>query len=183
MEFSDQELVNEIRAGSSVSFGHLMDRYRRLVYRVAYGFTRDRESAMDIAQDTFLEVHSGLAGWRGEGSLKNWIARIAAHKAMNQERSRRRRPTQALEGEEIFLRPDPPQETQLSDRETRRALHRSLRALSPRQQLAVVLRYYEGMSAREISGVLECTEGTARNILFRSLQKLRTTLSAEEMLP
>ena len=182
MASSDQDLVTEIRSGSADAFDRLMRRYRGLVYRVAYGFTGDRESAMDVVQDTFLKVHARLGSWRGDGDLKNWIARIAANEAMNVARSSRRHPTSELD-ESVFLLPAPEDdaETRASQQE---ALHRSLASLSPRQRLAVVLRYFEGLSSREISAVLACTEGTARNILFRSLEKLRTLMTrSEESLP
>lgn len=183
MDFSDEELVREIRSGSNVAFERLMRRYRRLVYRVAYGFTGDREGALDVTQDTFLKVHSQIGSWRGEGELKNWIARIAANEAMNRSRSARRHPTCALEEESVFLWPAAAGED-LEGRAIRHeALERSLSALGPRHRLAIVLRYYEDMSTREISAVLECTEGTARNILFRSLRKLRSILESEESLP
>jgi RNA polymerase sigma-70 factor (ECF subfamily) len=182
LEFSDRELVSEIRAGSAVAFEHLMRRYERLVYRVAYGLIGDGESALDITQETFLKVHEQLGSWRGEGDLKNWIARIAANQALNWKRSRERHRTCELD-EDVLVRPDPPQEARLHAREAHEALHRSLTSLSPRHRLAVVLRYFQGMSTREISGVLECSEGTARNILFRSLRKLRSiTVSSEEAL-
>ena len=179
MTFSDQQLVTEIRSGSGVAFERLMRRYDRLVYRVAYGFTKDREAAMDVAQETFLKVHGRLAGWRGEGDMKNWIARIAANEALNWKRSARRHPTDPLD-EDVFLEPDRRREDDLAAVEIRSSLHRGLANLSPRQRLALVLRYYLGMSAREISGVLECSEGTARNTLFRSLQKLRSMLVESE---
>ena len=183
LEFSDQELASEIRSGSGVAFERLMRRYERLVYRVAYGFAGNDEQAMDITQETFLKVHARLGSWRHEGQLKNWIARIAANEAMNWKRSRRRHPTESLE-ENVFLQLDPPQEERLHARETQEALQRSLSSLNPRQRLAVVLRYFQEMSTREISGVLECTEGTARNILFRGLRKLRSVMAAsEEALP
>lgn len=184
LEFSDQELASEIRSGSGVAFERLMRRYERLVYKVAYGFTGSGESAMDVTQNTFLKVHARLGSWRAEASLKNWIARIAANEAMNWARTNRRHPTSRLEDEDIFLTPEPPQEEILRGREAREALQRSLSVLNPRHRLAVVLRYYQGMSTREIASVLECSEGTARNILFRSLRKLRSALAeSQEALP
>lgn len=183
MSFSDAELVREIRAGSSVAFEQLMRRHERLVFKIAYGFTGDTDSAMDVTQNTFLKVHSRLASWRREGNLKNWIARIAANEAMNWSRARSRRPMTTLD-EEAFLQPDPSAENQVGDRETRETLARALACLNPRQRLAVVLRYFQGMSTREISAVLECSEGTARNLLFRSLGKLRGVLATTtEVLP
>jgi len=179
LDFNDQELVSEARAGSSVAFERLMQRYVRLVHRVAFGFTGDAESAMDVVQDTFLKVHARLGSWRGEGEIKNWIARIAANEAMNHRRSHRRHPTCELE-DEMFLQPDRSQEQELLAGETHQALHRSLSSLPPRQRLAVVLRYFQGMSTREISTVLECSDGTARNILFRSLSALRSSLANTE---
>jgi len=183
LDFSDRDLVSEIRAGSNVAFERLMRRYGRLVYRIAYGFTGEREAAMDVVQDTFLKVHERLAGWREEGELRNWVARIAANEGMNFRRAERRHPTSELD-ERLFVAPDPPQEERLLARESRDALHRSLAALSPRQRLAVVLRYFQGMSAREIGGALECSEGSARNILFRSLRRLQSVLvESEESMP
>ena len=183
LEFGDEALVGEILAGSSVAFASLMRRYDRLVYRIAYGFVGDRDEALEVVQETFLKVHTRLNDWRGEGEIRNWIARIAAHEAMNRNRARRRRPTAEFE-EDRLVRFEPPQETVLHERQARGALHRSLASLSPRQRMAVVLRYFQEMSTREIAAVLECSEGTARNILFRSLQRLRSVLTgSEEVLP
>ena len=184
MEPTDQTLIAEIEAGSDLAFDRLMRRYRRLVFRVAYGFTGDRESALDVMQETFLKVHTRLPGFRGEGQLRNWIVRIAANEALNWNRSSSRIETKSLD-ESVFLRPDVQEERDpLIRATTERALTRSLAALSPRHRLAIVMRYFGERSTREIAAALECSEGTARNVLFRGLAKLRTMMSAtEESLP
>ena len=184
MEPTDQDLLAGIEAGSDLAFDRLMRRYRRLVFRVAYGFTGDRESALDVVQETFLKVHSRLPGFRGEGQLRNWIVRIAANEAMNWNRSSSRFETKALD-ELVFLRPDPRDENDPVIRaSTERALTRSLAALGPRHRLAIVMRYFGERSTKEIAAALECSEGTARNVLFRGLAKLRTMMSeTEESLP
>ena len=63
---------------------------------------------------------------------------------------------------------------------TGRTLTRSLAALGDRQRLAIVLRYYGERSTREIAAALDCSEGTARNVLFRGLAKLRTMMTASQ---
>ena len=50
------------------------------VYRVALGVTCDPDSALDVAQNVFLRVHAGLAGWRGSGELEGWIASVAQNR-------------------------------------------------------------------------------------------------------
>jgi len=52
--------------------------------------------------------------------------------------------------------------------------------LNPRQRQAVLLRYFENMPIRDIGDVLLCSEGHVKNILFRSLQKLRQHLSGQD---
>jgi len=177
VDFSDRDLVNEIRRGSAVAFERLMGRYERLVYKVAYGFTENRQSAMDVTQNTFIKIHSQLGSWRQDGSLKGWIVRIAANEAMNWTRYRLRHPTTELPEDDVFAQPEPPQEAALHGRDVREALHRSLATLNPKHRLAVVLRYFHGMPIHEISEALKCNEATARNILFRSLRKLRSALA------
>ena len=71
-----------------------------------------------------------------------------------------------------------PQEDLFSLRERWELLRKSLVSLNPKHRLAVVLRYFEGMPVREIAAVLECSEGVAKNILFRSLKKMRDQLAA-----
>ena len=173
LEPTDDELIEEIGSGSDLAFDRLMRRYRRLVYRVAYGFTGDRDSALDVVQETFLKVHTRLGSFRGEGKLKNWIARIAANEAMNWNRSSSRLETSELD-ESILSRSDE------RDVMAGRALTRSLAALGPRHRLAIVLRYYGERSTREIADSLECSEGTAKSVLFRGLAKLRTMMTESE---
>jgi RNA polymerase sigma-70 factor, ECF subfamily len=176
LEPTDDELIRAIESGSDLAFDLLMRRYRRLVYRVAYGFTGDPESALDVVQETFLKVHTRLSSFRGEGKIRNWIVRIAAHEAMNWSRSSLRLETSALD-ESSFMHPD---------RSTKRdvmagsVLARSLAALAPRHRLAIVLRYYGERSTREIAAQLDCSEGTARNVLFRGLAKLRSMMTDSE---
>jgi RNA polymerase sigma-70 factor (ECF subfamily) len=180
LEPTDDELIAEIGSGSDLAFDRLMRRYRRLVYRVAYGFTGDRESALDVVQETFLKVHTRLGSFRGEGKLRNWIVRIAANEAMNWKRSTSRLKTSELD-ESILSRPDPRVERDFGAREMAgRTLTRSLAALGPRHRLAIVLRYYGDRSTREIADTLECSHGTARSVLFRGLAKLRTLMTESE---
>jgi RNA polymerase sigma-70 factor (ECF subfamily) len=178
LEPTDRELLADIGAGSDLAFDRLMRRYRRLVYRVAYGFTGDRESALDVMQETFLKVHTRLTSFRGEGQLKNWIVRIAANEAMNWKRSSSRLATSELD-ESVYARPDTRDECDLRAT-TERALTRSLACLRPRHRVAIVLRYFGERSTREIAATLECSEGTARNVLFRGLESLRTMMTESE---
>jgi len=182
VDFNDHELVGEIRAGSAVAFERLMSRYEKLVYKVAYGLTGHRESALDVTQNVFLKVHSRLPSYRAEGDLRNWLLRIAANESMNWNRAQRRhRATELSDAGEVGL--PSPQEDLFSRRERWSLLRSSLLALNPKHRLAVVLRYIEGMPIRDIAATLECSDGVVKNILFRSLKRMRDHVAASAEIP
>lgn len=177
MEFTDHDLIGEIRAGSTVAFERLMGRYERLVYSIAFGFVGEREAALDVSQNVFLRVHSKLSTYKTDGNFKSWIARVAMNESCNWTRTQKRHRAAVLD-EEIPAGPGLPQEDRLWEREAWQLVSQSLARLKPQHQLAVALRYFEAMPIREIAGVIGTSEGVVKNILFRSLQKMKVEVSA-----
>jgi len=176
LDFTDEELIGEIRDGSSVAFERLMQRYERLVFKVALGFTGDPDSALDVSQNVFVRVHAKLGTWRGEGELANWIARMTMNEALNWKRGEKRHRAAGLDDEPIGG--PPAQEDGLRRQETRRIVQRSLDSLNPKQRLAVVLRYFDDRPIHDIAAALECSDGVAKNVLFRSLKHMRASIEA-----
>jgi RNA polymerase sigma-70 factor (ECF subfamily) len=172
-EEKEQALIAEVVAGSVAAFEELMMTYEGLVYRTSFGYARNRDDALDITQEVFVKVYEKIGTFRGSGSFKGWLLRITHNESLNWLRSRARHGEHgrltAAGTPEYQAR----QEADLSRRETRDLIGRALLELNPRQRRALTLRYFERMSISEIASLLECTEGTTKNILFRSLRKLR----------
>jgi len=170
---SDQELIEEIRAGSEGAFEELMNRYERLVYRISFIYTGDREDSLDITQNVFIKVYRKLESYRGTGAFKAWLMRITHNENIDWSRSHAR----YRKHDELTVENAPQlearQESEASQSENRGRLMRELLGLNPRQREAVMLRYFERMSIREISSILDCTEGTAKSLVFRALERLR----------
>ena len=79
----DAALVGRFNRGDGAAFCAIMDRYRRRMWAVAFRVLRNNADAEEIAQDTFLRAHRGLATFRGECSLSTWLHRIALNLARN----------------------------------------------------------------------------------------------------
>ena len=176
-QYTDLDLVAQTRAGTRMAFDELMRRHERMVYRICFSYTRDPEEAMDVTQEVFLRAYDRLGTFRGSGTFRSWVLRIT-HRA-NLSRLRARRP----EFSKPLAEDSPPavpanQERDLLGGERSRRLAEAMMELKPKQRLAVSLRYYEELPIREIAAVLESSEGTTRNLLCRSLQKLRQQLVA-----
>src|ERR1044071_6589443 len=79
----DAELVKRFNEGDESAFVEIMTRYREKIFSVALALLRNRADAEEIAQDTFVRAHRGLARFRGDSSLATWLHRIAVNLARN----------------------------------------------------------------------------------------------------
>jgi RNA polymerase sigma-70 factor (ECF subfamily) len=176
VEQGDLALIEEVRTGSRRAFEEIMKRYQRLVYATCLAYTGTQEDALDMTQDVFVKVYEKLGSFRGTGTFKGWLLRITHNEGLNWVRRHARR------GDHRELTPlntpqvQAAQDSDLMQQETRDVLREALLHLNPRQRQAVMLRYFEKASIGEIASILGCTDGTAKNILFRSLRKLRDHL-------
>ena len=181
MQLTDDALVTESLAGSQAAFEQLVGRYEKLVFKVAWSYAHRRESALDIAQEVFVKAYRGLRSYRGPEVFKPWLMRITHNESQNWLR-RNQRHEQAVDLESIESpRIEPGQEEALKLDQTRRHLLTQMDKLNPRQRQALTMRYFEKASVQEIALSLDCGPGTARNILFRGLQKMRDGLRASPL--
>ncbi len=174
MQVDDEELVRATLAGELSAFDELMQRYERLVYSLVVSFADGHDGALDLTQEIFLKAYRKLAAFDGRGTVKAWLARIAIREGINQAKSATRR--QARHDAWHVVRPThtlAPQDDEILSGERKRQVATALERLAPRHRLAIELRYLQEMGIPEVASVLECSEGVARNILFRGLRKLR----------
>ena len=75
-------------------------------------------------------------------------------------------------------RPGACPERSLAGRELKETIVRALGRLSPRERMVFELKHYHGLRLRTVAGMLNTTEGTIKNTLFRATHKLRTELAA-----
>lgn len=139
----------------------------RYAARIAGGVS----DAEDIVQEAYMKAHRALSAGQfdGRSSVKTWLYRIVTRTAIDHRRSRRRREAlsdRAIDGSFDGLASA---ESQLALRE----LSDWLSALPSDQRSALVLQAMEGLSNREISEILECSEGAVEQRLVRARATLR----------
>jgi len=169
------ELLPRLAAGDLDAFDTLMRRYQRLVYTVAYGFVRHRESALDVTQNVFLKAFRHRETLRDDSNLKAWLTRITYHESLNWRRSDRRHRDGRRDLDQLAVEPTAGSATdeEVLGRERHAILDRALLELHPRYRLALTLRYRRGEPIRSIAECLSCSEGAAKTLLSRALAQLR----------
>lgn len=159
-------LVAAVVRGDASAFALLYGRYRPLVFRAAQRISGDPDVAEDVVQETFLQVHAALPGWKPEARLSTWIYRIAVNEALDERRRARRRPGRLSE----VAAPSAP------DRSMADRIAGAIAALPPRERAVFVLRHYEDLPLAEIASVLGIALGTAKATLHHALLKLADRL-------
>ena len=76
------ELVERCRQGDRFAFEELVRLTHRRVYSLAYRLVNDRSDAEDVAQEAYLRMFRGIAGFRQEAAFETWMHRIVTNCAM-----------------------------------------------------------------------------------------------------
>lgn len=176
-EPTDAELIEAALAGREEAFDSLMQRYQRFVYKLTYGFARSPENALDLSQAVFLKVYRKLALYRADSSFRTWLAKVVYNEGLNWKRANRRHLEGHEELGETMRSAEPGPDAELLRAERMRLVLAGMGRLNRRYRAAVELRYFHGMAVAEIADVLGCSEGVAKNALFRGVRSLKSQLT------
>jgi RNA polymerase sigma-70 factor (ECF subfamily) len=154
----------------------LVERHHASVYRVALGILRDEDASADVAQDAFLKALRGLGGFRGDAAFRTWILTITVNEARSVLRKQGRRRETELELAGPIPSLQKTAEDSLQHAEEAQKVRALLEELPEKQRRAVTLRVYEGLSFREIGGLIGSSEGAARVNYHHGIRRLRERL-------
>lgn len=152
----------------------LMLQYKADLLRVCYLYLRDRGLAEDAAQETFVKAYQAMESYRGEGSEKAWLMRIAVNTCKDMRRSawfryvdRRIKPEALPHASQPFSTQD-------------EALTLAVMSLPRKQMEAVILYYYQGMDLKEVADTLDVAVSTISTRLRNARMKLETALKGDD---
>lgn len=182
-DFRDEALVEMCQRGQSQYFELLVRRYMQKAFHIAFGFTRDSETAKDLSQDAFLRAFAKIKQFDGRSTFYTWFYRILVNLCLDHARRNGKVVWQSLDdlsdarGEQRQLadhRFQPDQEA-IAGEATRRASE-TLQAMPNKQRTAFMLRNQQGLSIADVAKVMKTTEGTVRVYLHRAVAALRQSL-------
>jgi len=185
----DAELIREAQKGSRAAFDVLVRQYDQAVLRLAMHLTGSEQDAQDIHQEAFLKAYRHIGSFRFECSFYTWIYRIVTNLCLD---LLRRRKTRREDSSVIIDSTGEEHDTMVNVSDDRamanparefdrkilaEKIQTALATLTPRERTVFELKHYQGLRLRTIGEMLNTTEETAKNTLFRATRKLRTQLS------
>jgi len=168
----DDELMALVAAGDRNALATLVQRHQRFVLVTAFRFLADRAEAEDAAQEVFLRLWVSARRYRPETALRAYLRTITVHFCLDLKRKAR---LTVLSGDrDMSSRADPHRDIEAMERQD--ALERALQTLPPNQRMAVILFHLEGLSVREVSGLLDTSPKSVESLLSRARTALRERL-------
>lgn len=185
----DDELIREAQRGQRESFDVLVRRYDSAVLRLALHLLGNEQDAQDVHQEAFLKAYRHLSNFRFECSFYTWLYRIVTNlclDALRRRKSRREDPSTVTDssGDVMDLMSNVSDDraganpaAELDRRVLHMRIQEALEKLTPRERMVFELKHYQGLKLRAIGEMLQTTEETAKNTLFRATRKLRLSLA------
>lgn len=170
------EAVASMNLDARQAFGELLERHRRIVFKVAHTYAWDPDDRDDLAQEIAAQLWRAYPGYDPLRSFSTWMYRIALNVAISHVRSSTQRDRHSVALDDSLhdvvdeRSSDPETEQQL------RALQQVIAGLD-RINRALLLLYLEDRSNREIGDILGLSESNVSTKISRLKQRIRNDLS------
>ena len=182
----ERALVVRTLEGDDDAFAALVRAHQGVVYNIAYRLVGHRESALDLAQETFLRAFKALRTFDVERPFGPWLYRIATNLSINHVK-RARLPTISLDAPAVpgamdaepLAIPDTRAEpaSRFARAESQAQLRKTILSLPPNYRAVIEMRHFQDKSCDEIAKELNVSLGTVKTRIFRARRMLRDRLS------
>lgn len=180
--WTDQQVIDEVKAGNTALYEIIMRRYNQRLYRVALSILRDPAEAEDVMQDAYVRAYQHLDQFAGHAAFSTWLTRIAVNQALHRLKLRKRdQQMTEFEDEEESMKVTEPSldpEQRASVMEVGRLLEEAVLELPGQYRSVIMLRDIEELSTSETAAALELTEENVKTRLHRGRAMMRDLLYA-----
>ncbi|NGP46888.1 RNA polymerase sigma factor SigW [Bacillaceae bacterium SIJ1] len=184
MEPIVKERIQQVKKGDQNAYGDIVEIYKNKVYHICYRMLGNAHEAEDMAQEAFLRAYMNIHSYDPTKKFSTWLYRIATNVSI--DRIRKRKPDYSLdatvpgtEGMDMYAQlaaSDKLPEEEVESLELQRWIQEEMMSLPPKYRSAVVLKYIEELSLKEISDILDMPVNTVKTRIHRGREALRKRL-------
>lgn len=169
---SDEDLMLSFQQGNTLAFDILYSRYKGKVYSFVSGRMHNRTDTSEVFQQVFLKLHQSRMSFNQEYKFTQWLFTICRTSIVDFYRSKKNVSHEQWDEDHLSSRDD------ITQMESTEYCQEVLsRELTPAMQEAVALRVFNEDSYKEIALKLNIPEQNVRQMVSRSLKKLRMAFS------
>jgi RNA polymerase sigma-70 factor (ECF subfamily) len=172
---NDEEIARRIQAGEEDLFSRLIDRYEAKISRYARKFLSDSDDINDVLQEIFIKVYININSFDVSRKFSPWIYRIAHNELVNALRKKKRNVLPIL-NLDVFLPYNLSKtavEKENDDRDIKRMAETCLDGIDLKYREPIILFYFDELSYKEISEILQIPVSTVGIRIKRGREKMK----------
>lgn len=182
---NEQQLVQDLQAGSEQAFRTLIDLYQDKALSTCLGFIPNKQDAEDVVQEVFVEVYRSVGNFKGDSKLSSWIYRIAVNKCLEAIRYKKRQKRRAFfqslvgmhenNGADLARDFDHPG-VLLENKERTAVLFSKIELLPENQRIVFTLCKIDDLSYKEAAEIMNTSVSSVESLMFRAKKNLQKHL-------
>ena len=177
----DQQIINRVLRGEANAFGTFVERYQKPIFNLMYRTVGSDDQAADLAQETFIRAYEKLEQFRPGKKFFPWLYAIGLNRARDFVRKNKARQKTHFYTERMT---DPQEyhrhQERLCDSLDFQKVEKALSMMPLTYREAIILRYHEELSIRDISAALQISVSAVKMRISRGLEMLRQILVGED---
>lgn len=174
IDATDLKIIENIKAGDVAAYALLIDKYKNMVFTLAYNIIQNREDAEELSQDVFVKAFRSLSSFRNESSFSTWLYRIVINTSLNKKKLHRLKIELISDDMEsfhsVFVDINSLQEHQTND--IKKNIQEAIRLLKLDERLCITLFYINELTIAEINELTEINISNIKVLLHRGRKSL-----------
>jgi RNA polymerase sigma-70 factor (ECF subfamily) len=171
-DLDDASLIRKIQQGSHEAFATIVNRYSNRFYRIAYRLVFNKGDAEDMVQEAFLKLWERPQLWNPSKQAKftTWFYKVVINLCL--DLNKKKKPLDLPEDKDLLDR-HPGQDVLLGIHQEQALLEGFIKQLPERQQLALNLTFYEGLSNQEAADIIGIKVKALQSLIMRAKTTLK----------
>jgi RNA polymerase sigma-70 factor (ECF subfamily) len=182
IEISDAKILemlsNEI--DFEKGFSCLIKKYQEKMYWHIRRMVHFHDDADDIIQNTFIKIFKNIKGFKAQSKLYTWIYRIAINETLSFIKKKKKMNASSLDENLSELEMHLTADSYFDGDKAQLALLKAIETLPERQKMVFNLRYYDELSYKDMSEVLDVSEGSLKASFHHAVKKVEEYLKQNE---
>jgi RNA polymerase sigma-70 factor (ECF subfamily) len=172
--FSDKEVIAEIKKGNKALFDVLYERYADKVFYKALGLTKDRNIAKDLAHDIMIKLFLNLTKYKGTAPFSLWVHSISYNHCIDYLRRKKKMTYMDFESDETYQIKDDNSELEFKKVKELQLeqLEFYMEKLSTDDRMILMMFYMDELSIKQVSKLLNIGESAVKMRLMRARKRL-----------
>lgn len=177
----EQQLVIELQTASTreQAFRELMTLYKERLYWHIRKIVISHDDTDDVLQNTFIKVYKNISKFKGDSKLYSWMYRIATNEAithLNRNAKHNNRSSEEMQTKAVN---NLTSDVYFEGNEIQLKLQKAIAILPQKQQLVFNMRYFDAIKYKEMSDILETSEGALKASYHLAVKKIEAYLTQD----